>query len=124
MITLHRDKAREYKIGEVLHLKVVSIDEQAPGKWRLAVEDITPLPGAEATGYGCGVCGVIEEAKLDGSLPDGWTEVKFEEGSYFVCSDEFCQQQPKCHVCGCTPLRNGPCDWFDKDTCSACAVRD
>lgn len=90
MITLHLPKAHEWKVGEVIHLKVISIYQQAPGKWRLTVENVTPLPEAETAGYGCGVCGVIEAAKPDGSLPDGWTEKEDKDGSHFVCSAMKC----------------------------------
>lgn len=89
MIILHRDKARGYKIGEVLHFRVVSLEQRNPGRWHLTVEDITPLPGAEPQGYACGVCGIVEEAKSDGSLPEGWIEKedKDKRGSHWRCKE-------------------------------------
>lgn len=133
MITLELNKAREFKAGEVIHLRIEGIYEMAPGKWRLQAKDVTPLPGAEPTGYGCHICGIIEEAKTDGSLPDGWTEKKYEEGSCFVCSNPRCQKEPICRVCGCTNehgciVEGGEgediitsCHWVEPDLCSACA---
>ena len=94
--TLHSD----LKEGDVIHLRIVSNYEQSPGKWRLTVDDITPIHGAEPTGYGCHLCCLIEEAKEDGSLPDGWIKKEFKERSFFICSD--CQKEgpPYCRVCG------------------------
>lgn len=130
MITLHRDKARKYEVGEVLHLKVVSLEMNAPGRWRLTVEDITPLPGAMATHYACGVCGGCEEAKPDGSLPEGWTAKEYEEGAHWVCG-ESCREEQMCRVCGCTQMNaclvvddglgGKYCSWVEVDLCSACA---
>ncbi|HUV53024.1 MAG TPA: hypothetical protein VMW64_08125 [Dehalococcoidia bacterium] len=128
MITLNLNKAHTFKVGEVIHLKVTEIYMQFPGRWRLTAQDVTPLPGAEPTGYACAICGIIEEAKPDGSLPDGWVERKYEEGSCFVCSDSVCQEQPMCRVCGCTnehacETDEGPCHWVEDDLCSACAAK-
>jgi hypothetical protein len=123
MLILHLDKTREFKVGEVVHLKIVSIYMQAPGKWRLAADDVTPLPGAEI-GYACHGCGIVMEANPDGSLPEDWVERTFERGSYFLCGED-CQQLQLCRVCGCTvasPCETdaGPCHWVEKDLCSAC----
>jgi len=100
------------------------MQETRPGWWVLKVDDVTPLPGAEPDGYGCHICGIIDNAKEDGGLPDGWTEKKFQEGSCFVCSK--CQDQPICKVCGCTDegacqTAEGSCHWVEPDLCSACA---
>ncbi|MFA5401230.1 MAG: hypothetical protein WC359_12355 [Dehalococcoidia bacterium] len=124
MITLHLNKVRKFVVGEIVHLKVKSIYEHAPGKWRLLAEDVTPLPGAEPTGYACGFCGIIEEAKEDGSLPDGWVEVKYQEGSSFRCSA--CSGFPTCRVCGCTDANacEGGCYWVKPDLCSACEDKE
>lgn len=93
MISLILNKTHAFKVGEILYLKVKSIYMQAPGKWRLEVEDVTPLPGHEPLGYACGVCGVIEAAKPDGSPPEGWElSDPDEDGSqHWICDD------PKCH---------------------------
>jgi hypothetical protein len=114
---------RPWKIGQVLHLKVVETRETRPGWWRLIVDDVTPLPGAEPDGYGCHMCGIIDEAKADGGLPDGWTERKFEDGSFFVCSNKVCQEEPNCKICGCTNEQacEGGCHWVELDLCSTCA---
>ncbi len=124
MIILHLNKAHEFKVGEVIQLRIVSIYAQAPGKWRLTAEDITPLPGAEPTGYACAGCAIVMEAKPDGSLPDGWIERKYEEGSCFLCAAG-CQELQMCRVCGCTfehscETDTGPCHWVEEDLCSAC----
>ena len=124
MITLEMKEHRAFQAGEVVHLKVLSIDELAPGKWRLTVEDVTPLPGAEPTGYGCALCGRIEEASPHGSLPDGWIEKKFEQGAHFLCAA--CKDEKVCRVCGCSDFDpcetgEGPCHWVEEDLCSACA---
>ena len=42
MIRLELDKAHEFKRGEVLHLKVESIDLTSPGHWTLRAKDGTP----------------------------------------------------------------------------------
>jgi len=47
MISLILNKARIFKVGEIVHFKVKSVYMQAPGKWRLEVEDVTPLSGAK-----------------------------------------------------------------------------
>lgn len=69
-------------------------------------------------GCACRICGRVEENSPAGSLPDGWVEKTFEEGSCFFCSD--CREQPICRVCGCT---NGQA-WVEADLCSACAGKD
>lgn len=125
MITLEFSDVKNTKFnpGETIHLKIKNYYEMAPGKWRLEVEDVTPLPGAEPTGYACHLCGMIETAKEDGSLPDGWVEKNFPERSFFVCSE--CETGPHsqyCRVCGCTqddPCEGG-CYWVEEDLCSAC----
>jgi len=122
LITLHLNKYRDFKVGEVVHLKIT---KYIPGVWRLEADDVTPLPGAEPTGYACHMCGIVEAAKPDGSLPDGWVEKEIQEGSFFVCSEVFCQQEPFCRVCGCTDEHacetdDGPCHWVEDDLCSAC----
>ena len=121
MITLELNTARKFKAGEVVHLKVVSIYEQAPGKWRLTVEDVTPLPGAEPTGYGCHFCGSVVAAAEDGGIPENWVEKKFPERTFFLCPE--CQEDAQiCRVCGCSnedPCEEG-CTWVEEDLCSAC----
>jgi len=123
VITLHLNKVREFKAGEVVHLKIVSVYQSAPGKWRLTVEDVTPLPGAEPTGYACRICGIIVEAKEDGSLPEGWKEQKYQEGSFYACPE--CVDDPFCRVCGCTQENpcEGGCYWVEEDLCSACETK-
>ncbi len=87
MITLHVENYKhEFKVGEVRHLLVKNVYESSPGRWRLEVRDVTPLPGAEPTGYACGICGLVEPASLDGSLPAGWVKKEF-QGSKFACPD-------------------------------------
>jgi hypothetical protein len=113
------------RVGEVLHFKIVSLYEMAPGKWKLRVEDVTPLSGAEPPGYACHVCGIIEEAKPDGSLPDGWSTREYKNGRCFLCSED-CRDARMCRVCGCTDgfpcyFEGGTCFWTEKDLCSACA---
>jgi len=124
MINLHfkGKKPPKFEAGKVIHLRVVDVYMQAPGKWRLTVEDVTPLPGAEI-GYYCRVCGIAEEAKGDGSLPDGWTERKFEEGSCYLCSE--CKDEQVCRICGCTNEHpcDGGCYWVEEDLCSACDTK-
>jgi len=128
MITLELKKARELKAGEVVHLRILDVSMTSPGRWRLTCEDVTPLHGAEPTGYACGVCGIIVEANADGSLPDGWIERKYTEGSCFICPVG-CQEVQMCRVCGCTfehacETEDGPCHWVEEDLCSACVGRD
>ena len=123
MITLEfrNGKPDPIKVGEVRHLKVVSIYENAPGKWRLTVDDVTPLSGAEPTGYGCHGCGSLEPAAEDGSLPKGWVKKEFPERSFFLCPE--CQEDVQiCRVCGCSnedPCEDG-CYWVEEDLCSVC----
>lgn len=135
MITLQFRKTKPnrfpLKIDEVLHLKVVETRETRPGWWRLIVDDVTPLPGAEPTSYACFMCGIVEDAKPDGCLPEGWTRkefgdgVFFAKGSHFVCGEEFCQNQRMCQDCGCTDDHacDPPCYWVDDNLCSACAPK-
>ena len=123
MITLEMKRHRTFQEGEVVHLKVLSIYQHAPGKWRLTVEDVTPLPGAEPTGYGCGLCGLVEEASPDGSLPAGWVEGKYRQGIHWLCVG--CKDQAFCRVCGCSEFNpcetdGVPCHWVEDDLCSAC----
>ncbi len=128
MITLHVENLQhEFKAGEVRHLFVKKIYASSPGRWRLEVRDVTPLQGAEPVSYACGACGIIEEAKADGSLPDRWEKRQFEKGSKFVCSD--CLDQPLCRVCGCSDFHacfteGLPCHWVLPNLCSACFVAD
>jgi hypothetical protein len=125
VITLEFGDAKipEFNSGETVHLKVKNIYEMAPGKWRLEVEDVTPLPGAEPPGYACHLCGIIEQANDDGSLPDGWVRKTFPDRSFFVCAE--CETGPHeryCRVCGCKdddPCEDG-CYWVEEDLCSAC----
>jgi hypothetical protein len=124
------DKPRGFEAGQVLHLRVVSCFQRSttPARWTLKVEDVTPLPGAEPPGYACYMCGIVEEAKPDGSLPDGWTVKEFGDGInhakgfHFVCREEFCQKEPMCRLCGCTNDKacNPPCRWVEPDRCSGC----
>jgi hypothetical protein len=128
MITLEMKQAHEFKVGETIHLRITDIRHQSPGRWKLLAEDVTPLPGAEPTGYACHICGIVEPAKEDGSLPDGWILKSYEEGTCFVCRDEYCQAELICRVCGCTKenrceTKDGPCHWVEYDLCSACAGR-
>ncbi len=123
MISLKINKGYVFKVGEVLHLKVTSFYEMAPGKWRLAVDDVKPLPAAE-TMYFCTVCQDRIPAKEDGSLPEGWTERKFEKGSAVVCPDH--EEAQVCRICGCTDSHacnddEEPCYWVETNLCSACA---
>ncbi len=121
MITLEMDKVHGFIPGEVVHFKVVSIEMTSLGRWKLTVVDITPLPGAEPTGYGCHGCGAIEEAANNGGLPQGWVEKKFPTRTFFLCTE--CQRDVQiCRVCGCSeedPCDNG-CFWDEEDLCSAC----
>ena len=114
---------REFKPGEVLHLKVASIEGQG-GRWRLIVDDVTPLPGAEATGYACRGCGTVELAAEDGGLPEKWVEKKFPEREFFLCPE--CQEDVQiCRVCGCSnedPCEEG-CYWVEEDLCSVCSLK-
>jgi len=118
------DKPRAFEGGQVIHLKVVSCFQRSstPARWTLKVEDVTPLPGAEVTGYACWMCGIVEDAKPDGSLPEGWTVKKFEKGTHFVCAERFCQEERMCRICGCTSDRacDGSCSWIADDLCSRC----
>ncbi len=127
MITLELIKPHEFKVGEVLHLKILHINMTSPGRWHIDAKDVTPLPGAEPTGYACAGCGIVMDAKPDGSLPDGWIERKYEEGSCFLCA-ELCQELQTCRVCGCTfehacETDAGPCHWVEEDLCSACSSK-
>ncbi|MDD5703994.1 MAG: hypothetical protein PHU23_18330 [Dehalococcoidales bacterium] len=131
MISLRfNSKHTELEEGNIIHLKIGARKTIAPGKYEIWVDDITPLPGAEPTGYGCHSCGMIEEAKEDGSLPDGWMKKEFPNRSFFICAD--CQKEemrgsPYCRVCGCSEFdpcfdeNNDPCYWVEEDLCSACA---
>ena len=127
MISLEiNNQKTELVEGRVVHLKIVAIDKRGQGSWHLIVDDVTPLPGAEPPSYACGICGIVEDARLDGSLPDGWLERVFEQGHIFVCANPFCQEQPVCRICGCTneaacETEDGPCYWVENDLCSACS---
>ena len=121
MISLILNKVHQFKPGEIIHLKVDQIYEQAPGKWRLECSDVTPLPGAEPTGYACRGCCIVMPAAEDGGLPDKWVEKKFPERIFFLCPE--CQEDVQiCRVCGCSnedPCEDG-CYWVEEDLCSAC----
>jgi len=119
MITLEIINQRSLEVGKVVHLKILHVDMTSPRRWRITVKDVTPLPGAEISYYCC-VCGIVEEAKEDGSLPEGWSERKYEEGSWFLCSE--CKDERICRVCGCTNEHpcDGGCYWVEEDLCSAC----
>ncbi len=121
MIILYLDNTRTLKEGDIVHLRITKIYEQAPGKWRWEAQDVTPLPGAEPTGYACHGCGIIEVAADDGGLPEKWVEKKFPERSFFLCPE--CQEDVAiCRVCGCSnedPCEGG-CYWVEEDLCSAC----
>ncbi|MCK9435726.1 MAG: hypothetical protein M0Q12_00795 [Synergistaceae bacterium] len=125
MIKLELNKAREFKPGDVVLLKVVSVAQYAAGRWLLEADDISPPPGAEIfLSYTCGYCGDIEDAKEDGSLPEGWIKVEYQEGSSFQCPD--CADTPTCRVCGCTDNHacEGGCYWVEEDLCSACEGKE
>jgi excisionase family DNA binding protein len=49
MIVLRLKEAHEFKVGEILHLKVKSISENAPGRWRLEAEAVFPKEPAMLT---------------------------------------------------------------------------
>jgi len=121
MIILEPNKPREYKVGEVIHLKVISMRRSSPGRWWLQCDDITPLPGAEPTGYVCRGCISVEVAADDGGLPQGWVKKEFPERTFFLCPE--CQEDVQiCRVCGCSnedPCEGG-CYWVKEDLCSAC----
>ncbi len=68
----------------------------------------------------CHMCGKTDTCQDNGDLPEGWDEVKFLRGSYFVCPDDL--HWPTCRVCGCwehDPCEGG-CFWIEEDLCSAC----
>jgi len=119
MITLELTKVHEFKVGEVVHLKILHIDMTSPGRWRLTAKNVTPLSGAEI-GYACAICGIVEEAQPDGSLPEGWVKKEYKEGSHFACPE--CRDEAVCRVCGCTNEHacEGGCSWVEPDLCSAC----
>lgn len=111
--------------GDLLHLRVSSVEETARGRWKVTVDDVTPLPGVEPLGYACGSCGVIDPAQKDGSLPAGWVVKEFQKGTKYFCQD--CEDEPICRVCGCThsdacwDIKEGvTCHWVELDLCSAC----
>jgi len=126
MITLKLKpiKGMGFKAGEVVHLKILDVMMTSPGRWRLTCEDVTPLPGAEPTGYACTGCGSVVPAAEDGGLPQGWVKKEFPERSFFLCPE--CQEDVQiCRVCGCSnedPCEGG-CYWVEEDLCSACAKK-
>jgi len=129
MITIEVSKhiPGNYKAGTTICLRIKEVQLRCRGRWCLVCDDVTPLPGAEIY-YGCGNCGIGELARPDGSLPDGWTDRKFEQGHMFICDSEICRQAQVCRVCGCTEnnacMINGmPCHWVEPDLCSDCADR-
>jgi hypothetical protein len=114
---------QEFRKDMILHVKIraISIPGEFMPVWLLA-EDVTPLPEAEVL-YTCDLCDGIEPAKIDGSLPDGWTIREYKKGRHIVCEE--CQDVPTCRICGCsqyTPC-NGGCYWVEEDFCSACDVK-
>lgn len=117
-----KSKQPDFKVGDKVHLKVKSIYEMAPGKWRLEVEDVTPLPGAEPIGYYCKCCCRVDPANEHGGLPEGWVKKDFPERAFFLCPE--CQEDFRyCRKCGCShedPCEDG-CYWVEEDLCSACA---
>jgi hypothetical protein len=129
-VEVHFMKPRKFVPGEVIHLRVKTFFEARRGSKNplLEVNDVTPLPGAEPPGYACHMCGIVENAKPDGLLPDGWTMKEFGDGiNYpkgfrFVCREEFCQKEPMCRLCGCTQDKacDPPCHWVEQDRCSGC----
>lgn len=117
------DLNKRLELGEVLHLKVEAIKAIWPGRYRLVLQDVSPLPGAEPTSYACHFCGLIGEALPDGSLPDGWAVKTFEKGAHIVCPE--CGDARICRVCGCSDdqaceTAEGRCLWVEEDLCSAC----
>lgn len=126
MITLQLNKARTFNPGDVVHLRVVEVREQRPGRWVLKADDVTPLPGHAPAGYVCHFCNLMLPANpTDGGLPEGWAERKFDQGSFFVCDDPCCQKEQVCRVCGCSDYEpcggdDNPCHWVEPDLCSAC----
>jgi hypothetical protein len=72
------------------------------------------------SGYGCHNCGAMAEAKPDGSLPDGWKQINYEEGTSYLCED--CESEPFCRICGCTQNNACPdgCYWIEENLCSGC----
>lgn len=130
MITLQftTRKFQELKPGDRLHLRISKVENTSPGRWKLTVDDVTPLPGAEPLGYACGNCGIIESAADDGSLPLEWVVKEFQEGSKFLCPD--CVDEPICRVCGCTEHNAcysellERCHWVEEDLCSACVGKE
>jgi len=127
MIVLKMDKPRTFKLGGVVALRVVAIQERSPGRWDLTVEDVTPLPCADPPFYTC-PCGIGEPAKLDGSLPEGWVLKRFEESPGCGCFCPSHADMQMCRVCGCTQMDAcetpaGPCFWVEPDLCSACVGR-
>lgn len=120
MIHLVLNKAHMFEPNEVMHIRVKTCETLAPGKWKVTADIVTPLPGAEPPGYACHFCGVIEPAQDNGSLPEGWKERKYEQGSFFGCPD--CKDLAVCRKCGCTDNNACPdgCFWVEEDLCSAC----
>ncbi len=123
MITLEMNKHRVFKVGEVVHLRVAAMEATSPGRWRLRVDDVTPLPGAILSYY-CDFCGLGQPVSEDGSLPLDWTERKAEKRSRYACL--MCKDDPMCRICGCTDAEacgtaKGPCTWVAPGLCSECA---
>jgi len=127
MLTLKLDKHRVFKPGEVVHLRVVGIQERSAGRWELSAEDVTPLPCADPPFYTC-PCGIGQPAKEDGSLPEGWVLKRFEESPGCGCFCPSHADEQMCRVCGCTQMdacetKQGRCFWVEPDLCSACAEK-
>lgn len=122
MIRLHFSNPGGVSIiipGHTLHLMVEETCETEPGVLDVTVKDVTPRPEAELQ-YFCEICGVGEEAEPDGSIPEGWTDRKFENGSHLVCDN--CKDVQMCRICGCTEEHGCEegCHWVADDLCSAC----
>lgn len=90
MITLEF-KHRHCKLteGEVIHLKVISLDTASKGRWHLVVEDVTPeditTPWQQiVVEYVC-LCGARGKPNPDGSIPDGWRYKEDGKKKYLVC---------------------------------------
>lgn len=113
---------------DIVHFKVLHVAQPRDGVWEVVVDDITPLPGFEPPGYACWNCGIIEPAKADGGLPEGWMirgygdGINYPKGQHFFCGDEWCQKSKMCRLCGCNDEHacDPPCSWIEEDRCSGC----
>lgn len=127
-LTFQGEEKKTLEIGQRLIIEIIDIQQIKRAGLpicNIIVKDVTPLEGYFPSGYGCGICGIITEAKPDGSLPEGWIKKEFEQGSMFICPEPNCHSAQVCRVCGCTEYNacetdDGPCDWVEPDLCSAC----